>query len=88
MVLRHCNAPIRHHATGISRKNISKGFLCLIVPKRMKQRIGAVELLLRSRTARNSKIDLPEFFVSPVLVLVMLLLSVSRAAESGRQNKK
>jgi hypothetical protein len=52
----------------------------------MKQRIGAVKLLLRRRAARDSKVHLPELLVSPMLVLVLVLRAGRGAQRSYEED--
>jgi len=81
MVQTHRHAPVAHGALRIGFGYAVKCLFGFVVPKRVQQRHGAIELLLRRFGARRGKVDPSKFFAEFVLVWMRFLREARNAAD-------
>ena len=87
MEIAHRDAPIRHTATRIRRRNFHERLLGLFIFKRVQPGDGAIELFLRLWCAGNGEVNAAQFFRRFVTVIAVLGLS-SDDNHSGRYCEK
>jgi hypothetical protein len=86
MVETHGYAPVSHAAFRVNLINSGKSFFRFVVPERVNQSRGAIELLLGRDVAGDGKLDLTKFFRSVVPMHLHLLRAGSLKTENHDQN--
>src|SRR5581483_4723804 len=85
MEIAHRDAPVAHCAPGVSDGDFGERLFCGVVPERVQQRRGAIELFLSRRIAGNPEVNLSELFRGFVLVLVRFLRPSGGGQEGHQQ---
>ena len=84
VVVRRRDAPVRHPALGVLRRDLRERGARLFIPERVEQRDGPREGGLELRLAGERELDRAEGFAAVHVLAVVLL----RADEGGRSDKR